>query len=443
MVEVANFFSKSVTVFYARRDCRVLEENGEPGGTRTRDHRIKSAMLYQLSYRPVSALLHFQGSIHFRVLETFRNRRNPCFGVLMNRSANRTRKPVRPLPLLGKIAVTGAAVYAVRKLASRKLPGEKNTPQEQQQAAFWHSKVVLITGGSRGLGLALGHEFGARGCRLAICARDEEELNEACQRLSEKGIEAVPFVSDISHRSEAEQLIERVVQHFGRLDVLVNNAGEIQVAPLNALTHGDFESAMNLMFWAPVNLSLAALPYLAAEKSGRIVNITSIGGRVSVPHLLPYSCAKFACVGFSTGLAAEVKSRGVHVLTVVPGLMRTGSYLNAKFGGKAKDEFTWFGLLGNLPGLSTSASSAAHDVISALEKKQYNCTISLPAKLLVGAETFLPNTTRTIMSYINAVLPSAQGHTQKYPGKALDSQMNSVFEAFTSLGKKAASAYNE
>lgn len=188
----------------------------------------------------------------------------------MNRSFSVTRGAVRPLSLLGKIAVTGATIYAVRKLASRRLPGEKTTPQERQQADFWRNKVVLITGGSRGLGLALGFEFGARGCRLALCARDEEELDEACRRLSEKGIEAVPFVADISHQSEAERLIKEVVQHFGRLDVLVNNAGEIQVAPLNALTHDDFESAMNLMFWAPVNLSLAALPHLAAEKSDEL-----------------------------------------------------------------------------------------------------------------------------------------------------------------------------
>lgn len=173
------------------------------------------------------------------------------------------------------------------------------------------------------------------------------------------------------------------------------------------------------------------------------MNITSVGGRVSVPHLLPYSCAKFACVGFSTGLAAEVKSRGVHVLTVVPGLMRTGSYLNAKFGGKAKNEFAWFGLLGNLPGLSTAASSAAHDVMTALENKEYNCTISLPAKLLVGAEAFMPNTTRTIMSYVSAALPSAQHATQKSSGKEFNPQMGGVFEAFTSLGKKAASTFNE
>lgn len=356
----------------------------------------------------------------------------------MNESVAGSRSPARPLSLLGKIGVAVATVYTVRKLASRKLPGEK-----PRQSAKLRDQVVLITGGSRGLGLALAFEFGSRGCRLALCARDEEELQEACRRLAEKGIEAVPFVADISREEETQFLFERVIQHFGKLDILVNNAGEIQVAPFEALRHEDFESAMNLMFWAPMNLSLAALPHMTERRSGHIVNITSIGGRVSVPHLLPYSCAKFAFVGFSSGLAAEVKSRGIHVLTVVPGLMRTGSYLHAKFGGKSKKEFTWFGLLGNLPGLTIAADSAAKTILNALEKKQHNCTISLPAKLLVTAETLIPDFTRNVMSIVSGILPTAIEPTAQATGKELNPQLNSVFQAFTTLGRAAARTFNE
>jgi short-subunit dehydrogenase len=268
-------------------------------------------------------------------------------------------------------------------------------------------------------------------------------LNEACRRLAEKGIEAVSFPADISHANEPVPLVQRVIQHFGRLDILVNDAGMIQVAPLNSLTHEDFERAMNLMFWGPVNLTLAALAHMTERRSGRVVNITSIGGRVSVPHLLPYSCAKFAFVGFSSGLAAEVKGKGVHVLTVVPGLMRTGSYLNAKFGGDAKKEFTWFGLLGNMPGLTVAADTAAREILEALDKKEFNRTISFPAKVLVGAEALMPDTTRTIMSYVNAILPGAQYPTPQTPGKDLDQNMNRVFKAATTLGKEAARTFNE
>jgi short-subunit dehydrogenase len=380
----------------------------------------------------------FQGNIALLAGETFPTCRNPAFGTAMEQLISAKKKPVRPLSVLGKIAVAGATVYAVRKLAARKLPGETVHPD-----ADLNGKVALITGGSRGLGLALAFEFGARGCRLALCARDEQELNEACLLLSEKGIDAVSFPADLSHANEAAPLIERVIQHFSKIDILVNDAGMIQVAPLSSLTHDDFEAAMNLMFWGPVNLTLAVLPHMMERRSGRVVNITSVGGRVSVPHLLPYSCAKFAFVGFSSGVAAEVKGRGVHVLTVVPGLMRTGSFLNAEFGGKAKREFTWFGLLGNAPGLTIAADDAARQILSALDKKAFNLTISLPAKLLVGAEALLPDTTRTIMSYMNAILPGARHATPKTRGKDLDPDMGRVFHAATTLGRDAARTFNE
>lgn len=356
----------------------------------------------------------------------------------MDKSVSAKHGPPRPFSILAKVAVTAATVYAVRKLASRQLPGE-----EAPSVREFRDKVVLITGGSRGFGLALAHEFGGRGSRLALCARDTGELDEACRQLAEKGYEAVPFVADVAQQQQTNALIERVIQHFGQLDVLVNNAGDIQVAPLDSLTHKDFENAMNLMFWAPLNLALAALPHMKARRSGRIVNITSVGGRVSIPHLLPYSCAKFAAVGFSSGLAAELKGKGIHVLTVVPGLMRTGSYLNAKFGGDSKKEFGWFGFLGNTPGLSISASNAARQVLTALEKNEFNCTISLPAKLLVASEVLMPDTTRTIMGLINLVLPSGKKQSPLTAGKDINPEMSSVYHAATALGKEAAQTFNE
>ena len=305
------------------------------------------------------------------------------------------------------------------------------------------NKVVLITG-SRGLGLALAYEFGQRGARFALCARDAEELRRACDGLSREGIEAVPFPCDVTNRSEIEPLIESVVQRFGRLDILVNNAREIQVGPVQALQRSDFEHAMNLMFWAPVDLTFAALPQMKKQGGGHIINITSIGGRVSVPHLLPYSCAKFALVGFSTGLATELSSCGIRVLTVVPGLMRTGSYLKAKFKGAAKQEFAWFGLLGNLPGFSVSAGYAAGCIRRALETGRHVCTVSLPAKILIACEALIPDTMRSVLAGANRVLlPEGNSAGRPVEGNSLDPLFGQPFHVFTSLGKRAAHALNE
>src|SRR5437763_6066124 len=109
-------------------------------------------------------------------------------------------------------------------------------------------------------------------------------------------------------------MVDEVAKRFGRIDVLVNNAGIIQVGPVENMTITDFENAMAVMFWGPVYATLATLPYMRQHGDGRIVNITSIGGKVSVPHLVPYSCAKFAAVALSEGLRAELASTGIRVV---------------------------------------------------------------------------------------------------------------------------------
>ncbi len=110
---------------------------------------------------------------------------------------------------------------------------------------------------------------------------------------------------------------------FGRVDIVVNNAGIIQVGPMSTTTVEDFATALDVMFWGALYPTLAVLPQMRARRSGHVVNITSIGGMVSVPHLLPYTCAKFAAVGLSEGLRTELGQEGIHVTTVVPGWRRS------------------------------------------------------------------------------------------------------------------------
>ena len=335
--------------------------------------------------------------------------------------------------LLGVAGICAATIFAARKLLGN----------VSRRGFDLGGKTVLLTGGSRGFGLAMAREFGSQGARLALCARDGAELDRACALLGKRGIEARPFTADLTHADQITSLVERVIGHFGSIDVLVNNAGRIAVGSLDSFAHQDYEDAMNLMFWAPVNLTYAVLPHMRKRGAGQIVNITSIGGRVSIPHLLPYSCAKFALVGFSTGLGAELKGRGVHVLTVIPGLMRTGSYLNAEFKGAAKEEFTWFGLLGNLPGFSVAAGYAAESVRVAVETGEQVCTISLPAKVLAAIEGLAPEVNRAILALANRfALPSSSGKVSQ-SGKTLNPSLNLLFQSLTALGKIAAIRLNE
>src|SRR5581483_543297 len=166
------------------------------------------------------------------------------------------------------------------------------------------------------------------------------------------------------------------------VDILVNNASIIQVAPVEALGPREFQHAMAVNFWGVVHPTLAGLPRMRARRRGRIVTITSIGGKVAVPHLLPYGAAKFAAVGFSEGLRAELARDGISVTTIVPGLMRTGSDRFASFQGQAGKERRWFSGLARLPGLSMDARRAARQVVAAAKRRQAERVLGLPAKLL-------------------------------------------------------------
>jgi len=303
-------------------------------------------------------------------------------------------------------------------------------------------KVVLITGSSRGLGLALAEEFAAQGARLVICARDERELETARARLAARGAEVLAVTCDMAVEDDVQALVNQATARFGHIDVLVNNAGVIQVGPLESQTLVDFQEAMDVMFWGTVYPTLAVLPQMRQRGSGHIANITSIGGKVSVPHLLPYGCAKFAAVGFSEGLRAELAREGIKVTTVVPGLMRTGSHLNAYFKGKNEDEFTWFSLGATLPVAAMSARRAARRIVAAVRRGQAEIILSPQAKALALLHGVAPGMTADLLGVVNRLLPQAEGQGRdRHLGRESETRVTRSF--VTALGRKAARELNQ
>jgi short-subunit dehydrogenase len=311
----------------------------------------------------------------------------------------------------------------------------------QRRLRELQDQTVLITGGSRGLGLALAEEFAQAGARIAICARDERDLVRARQQLERLGVEVCAVACDVSKPEQVERMVSSVRQQLGGIDVLVNNAGVIAAGPLLSQTIEDFQEAMDVMFWGTVHPTLAVLPQMISHGRGRIVNITSIGARVAVPHLVPYCCAKFAAAGFSEGLHAELKRFGIHVLTVAPGLMRTGSHLHAQFKGKHKQEFGWFALSGTNPLSSISARRAARKIVNATCANRADLVISWQAKLLAEAHGLAPGITQEAMALVNRLLPDASGPTEKRPGHESHSLVTR--SPLTALGKRAARRYNQ
>lgn len=270
-------------------------------------------------------------------------------------------------------------------------------------------KVVLITGGSRGLGLCLAREFARQRCRLVLCARDPRELEQAERDIASRAVEVLTIPCDVSDREQVEQMIRTAIQRMGRIDILVNNASIIQVGPLESMTLEDFESALATNFWGGVYATLAVLPHFRQRHLGHIVNITSIGGKIAVPHLLPYDAAKFAMVGFSEGLRAELARENVIVTTIIPGLMRTGSPVNASFKGQAGREYAWFTLGDITPLTAMSAGRAARRIVQATRRGEAEVTLSWQARFLRMTHDLFPALTSEILTLVNRLLPDAEG----------------------------------
>ena len=312
------------------------------------------------------------------------------------------------------VVATGAAVLVVRAVRSRKLVpnSDPNDPNAVRP-------VVLITGGSRGLGLAIATRFAQNPVRLVLASRNMTELQQAQDTLLATYSHLRPedfhlVAADLAKPEECQRLVAEAIDRYGRMDVLVNNAAIIDVGPVESQTLEIFEQTMQINFFAALYTTWAALPHLrkqtplAGTRRASIVNIASIGGKIAVPHMLPYSAAKFALVGFSEGLHAELRHKGIRVTTVCPGLMRTGGEDHAKVVGDVEFERRWFMFAANTAGIAVTAKYAANKIFHAVAAGRAEITISPQAWLAARFGGVFPETLQYLNAFTNEhILPKA------------------------------------
>jgi NAD(P)-dependent dehydrogenase (short-subunit alcohol dehydrogenase family) len=304
-------------------------------------------------------------------------------------------------------------------------------------------RVVLITGGSRGLGLVLARELAQKGARLALFARDARELERARVELVARGASVVTIAGDVRDADDVERAVRETLATFGAVDVLVNNAGVIQVGPFANMSDADFAESLDVHFWGPLHAIRAVLPGMRRRGSGRIVNVASIGGKVAVPHLVPYCAGKFALVALSDGLRAELAQDGIRVTTVAPGLMRTGSHVKATFKGDHRREFRWFAAGASAPALAVPAERAARAIVRAIERGAPSLTIGVAARVAIAAEALAPGLAGRTAALVDRLLPGDVGPAGDTTKRGEELPASPALLWVTAHGRAAAARNNE
>ena len=311
--------------------------------------------------------------------------------------------------------------------------------------------LALVIGASRGLGLLIADELLGHGYEVVITARDAAELDRAAAQLTSgrRNVQVHPRVCDVRDREALTTLIDDVDETYGGIDTMIYVAGVIQAGPAESMGMAQFDEAMETMGMGPVVATLAVLPHLRRRGKGRIGVVTSIGGMVAPPHLLPYATAKFAAAGFTDGLAAELAGTGITATTVIPGLMRTGSHGRAQFAGDAAAEFAWFAPAASLPLLSIDAGRAARRIVDGVLAGRPNVVLTPLAWLGIRVRGLAPGLTTRAMGLAVRLLPDAPSDqpTGTVPGEAARTGLQPATARFVQrlsvLGDRAARRNNE
>lgn len=305
-------------------------------------------------------------------------------------------------------------------------------------------KSVVITGGSRGLGLVMARQLLSEGAKVTILARDPEELERAKHQLSAISSDVFTVICDVGDPEHLDLAFAEARARFGAIDALINNAGVISVGPWETLDDADFQAQMKVHLDGPMHAIRLVRPFMHMQGGGRIINISSIGGKIPVPHMSAYSTSKFALGGFSESLRPELRAENILVTTAYPGLMRTGSPVQAVFKGDQEKEFAWFALGDNTPGLSISAETAARRILNASREGRAEVVVSLPAKLgAIGHELF-SETFACIMNWTARALPTGSSQQRKTGAASLGFlQRISWTKPFRWIARRAAEFNNE
>ncbi len=255
----------------------------------------------------------------------------------------------------------------------------------------------IVTGASSGIGSAIAVMLAERyKARLILNARSEADLNETAKAVEEAGGSAICLSGDIAKDNLAAKIVDKCVESYGSIDLLVNNAGFAKPGKLTSLTLEDWQNVFAVNFFAPLESIYQALPYMLKAGGGKIVNIASVAGKIAFPGSVCYAASKFALTGMSEGMAAELANKNIDTITVCPGWVRSEFFSKNNMSDdnnptKIANQENWKGwLMRNM--LSISSESCAAETINALEKGgSQEIILTMPGIIAERVNAICPN----------------------------------------------------
>ncbi|NEM97099.1 SDR family oxidoreductase [Pontibacter burrus] len=257
-------------------------------------------------------------------------------------------------------------------------------------------KVVLITGGTSGIGKACAFAFGKAGAKVAVSGRNQQNLDQTSQELRAAGIQNVAINADVSIEADCQRMVQETVDHFGRLDVLINNAGISMRALFQDLELDVIRKVMDINFWGTVYTTKFALPHIMAAK-GSIIGISSIAGYRGLPARTGYSASKFAMHGFLETLRTEMLHKGVHVLVACPGFTAS-NIRNTALAANGQQQSESPRDEGNM----MTAEEVADQILKATIKRKRDLVMTFQGKLTVFLNKWLPGLTDKLVYNVMA-----------------------------------------
>jgi uncharacterized protein len=239
----------------------------------------------------------------------------------------------------------------------------------------FQGKVAIVTGASSGIGRATALALAEQGVWVALASRNGEALSALAEELKGQGRQVIVIPTDVTQRKQVEALVEEVLAQWERVDILISNAGEYIRAPITDLDPADLQRSLDVNFFGGVYCVKAVLPHMLAQKSGHIVFVTSMDGKIGLPPDAPYVSAKFALTGFCEVLRQEVRDSSISVTNVLPGRVDTVMIKDLKF--------AWIS-----PKISPESVAAA--ILNGIRKRKPIVIVPPQAKLLYYINVFAP-----------------------------------------------------